>query len=29
MVVDFDTSYTKLSADNGSYFKVYMDGFRT
>ena len=27
MVVDFDTSYTKLSADSGSnYFKVYMDG---
>lgn len=27
MVVDFDTSYTKISADgNGNYFKVYMDG---
>lgn len=27
MVVDFDTSYTKISADSGSnYFKVYMDG---
>ncbi len=27
MVVDFDTSYTKVSADdNGSYFKVYMGG---
>ena len=27
MVVDFDTSYTKISADSGSnYFRVYMDG---
>ena len=27
MVVDFDTNYTKISADNNSnYFKVYMDG---
>lgn len=27
MVVDFDTSYTKISADSGSnYFTVYMDG---
>jgi hypothetical protein len=27
MVVDFDTTYTKISADNnGNYFKVYMDG---
>jgi hypothetical protein len=27
MVVDFDTAYTKISADNnGNYFKVYMDG---
>jgi len=27
MVVDFDTSYTKISADNNSnYFTVYMDG---
>jgi len=27
MVVDFDTSYTKISADDdGNYFKVYMDG---
>ena len=27
MVVDFDTTYTKISADNNSnYFKVYMDG---
>ena len=27
MVVDFDTNYTKISADNESnYFTVYMDG---
>jgi hypothetical protein len=27
IVVDFDTTYTKISADNsGNYFKVYMDG---
>jgi len=27
MVIDFDTSYTKISADSGSnYFTVYMDG---
>ena len=27
MVVDFDTSYTKVSADdNGNYFKIFMDG---
>ena len=27
MVVDFDTSYTKISANNnGNFFTVYMDG---
>ena len=27
MVVDFDTSYTKISSNNeGNYFTVYMDG---
>ena len=27
MVVDFDTSYTKISANNdGNYFTIYMDG---
>jgi hypothetical protein len=27
MVIDFDTSYTKISADSGSnYFTVHMDG---
>ena len=29
MIVDFDSNYTKISADNnGSYFDVYMNSFQ-
>jgi hypothetical protein len=29
MIVDFDTNYTKISADNtGNYFTVYMNGLQ-